>query len=41
MMGALIFSRIWVPLGNTGGAQVHPYRPMPIPEEFQALLKRR
>jgi hypothetical protein len=41
IIGALIFSRIWVPLWNTGGAHVHPFRPMPIPEEFQALLKRR
>jgi Protein of unknown function (DUF3703) len=41
IIGALIFSRIWVPLGNTGGAHVHPFRPMPIPEEFRALLKKR
>jgi hypothetical protein len=40
IIGALMFSRIWVPLGNTGGAHVHPFRPMPIPEEFRALLKR-
>ena len=41
IIAALIFSRIWVPLGNTGGANVHPLKLMPIPEEFQALLKRR
>ena len=41
IIGALLFSRIWVPLGNTGGASVHPFRSMPIPEEFRALLKRR
>lgn len=41
IIGALIFSRIWVPLGNTGGAYVHPFRSMPIPEEFRAMLKRR
>jgi len=41
IIGALIFSQIWVLLGNTGGAHVHPYRSMPIPEEFRALLKRR
>jgi hypothetical protein len=41
IIAALIFSRIWVPLGNTGGANVHPLKPMPIPDEFQALLKRR
>ena len=41
IIGALLFSRICVPLGNTGGAYVHPFRSMPIPEEFRALLKRR
>ncbi|MEO6307652.1 MAG: DUF3703 domain-containing protein [Nitrospiraceae bacterium] len=41
IIGALLFSRIWVQLGNTGGAYVHPFRSMPIPEEFQVLLKRR
>lgn len=41
IIAALIFSRIWVPFGNTGGANVHPLKPMPIPEEFQVLLKRR
>jgi hypothetical protein len=40
ILGALIFTRIWVPVGNTGGAHVHPFKSMPIPEEFQALLKR-
>ena len=41
IIGALLFSRIWVPVGNTGGAHVDPFRSMPIPEEFRALLKRR
>ncbi|HKO29545.1 MAG TPA: DUF3703 domain-containing protein [Nitrospiraceae bacterium] len=41
IIGALIFSRIWVPLGNTGGAHVSPFTSMPIPEEFQALLTKR
>ena len=41
IIGALLFSRIWVPRGNTGGAHVHPFRSMPIPEEFRTLLKRR
>jgi hypothetical protein len=41
IIGALLFSRIWVPSGNTGGAYVHPFRSLPIPEEFRALLKRR
>jgi Protein of unknown function (DUF3703) len=40
ILGALSFSRIWVPIGNTGGAQVPPFTSMPIPEEFESLLKR-
>jgi len=41
VIGALSFSRIWVPVGNTGGAHVPPFTSMPIPEEFQPLLTRR
>ncbi|MBI5316873.1 MAG: DUF3703 domain-containing protein [Nitrospirae bacterium] len=41
ILGALSFSRIWVPVGNTGGAHVPPFRSMPIPEEFKHLLTRR
>jgi hypothetical protein len=41
IIGALLFSKIWVPVGNPGGAYVHPFSSMPIPEEFRALLKRR
>ncbi|MEQ9144337.1 MAG: DUF3703 domain-containing protein [Parvibaculaceae bacterium] len=28
----------WVPKGNTGGANVSPIKPMPIPNEFAAVL---
>ncbi len=28
----------WVPTGNTGGADVSPFRPMPIAPDLQALL---
>lgn len=30
----------WVPLGNTGGANVSALRPMPIPPEFRSLFPR-
>ncbi|WP_348727699.1 DUF3703 domain-containing protein [Rheinheimera texasensis] len=30
----------WVPLGNTGGANVSALRPMPIPPEFRPLFPR-
>jgi len=28
-----------VPEGNTGGANVHPFRAMPVPEDLKALLE--
>ncbi|MCC2639318.1 MAG: hypothetical protein K0Q68_3037 [Moraxellaceae bacterium] len=39
MVAALLFSRIWVPEGNTGGSNVAPLRPMPIPADLRELLK--
>lgn len=38
MLASMLFSRIWVPEGNTGGADVSPVRPMPIPEDLRSLL---
>jgi hypothetical protein len=38
ILGALLFSRMWVPIGNTGGARVSPFQSMPIPEDLQRLL---
>jgi Protein of unknown function (DUF3703) len=40
IIGALLFSKIWVPLGNSGGAHVPPFQSMPIPEEFRDLLRK-
>jgi len=39
ILGALLFSRMWVPLGNTGGAHVSPFKSMPIPSDLQNLLE--
>jgi hypothetical protein len=39
-IAALLFSRLWVPLGNTGGANVSALRPMPLPVDLKALLER-
>lgn len=36
---ALLFSRIWVPLGNTGRANVSAIRPMPVRDEIRHLLE--
>ncbi|HEY9144489.1 DUF3703 domain-containing protein [Arenimonas sp.] len=38
IVAAALFSRIWVPLGNTGGANVRATQPMPVPPELQAIL---
>lgn len=35
---ALLFSRLWVPLGNTGRARVSAFQPMPLSEELKRLL---
>lgn len=40
ILGSLVFTWIWVPTGNTGGARVPPFSSMPVPEEFQDLLKK-
>jgi hypothetical protein len=30
-----LFSRLWVPLGNTGRARTSAFKPMPIPEDLR------
>jgi len=38
MLASILFSRIWVPSGNTGGSNVNPMKPMPIPEDLKKIL---
>ncbi len=38
IVAAAIFSRIWVPSGNTGRANVDALKPMPIPEDLRVIL---
>jgi hypothetical protein len=38
LLAAAVFSRIWVPIGNTGGANVPAMKQMPVPPDLQALL---
>jgi hypothetical protein len=38
IVAAALFSRLWVPIGNTGGANVSATRPMPVPSDLQAIL---
>jgi len=41
IVAAALFSRIWVPVGNTGGANVSATRPMPVPEDLESILRTR
>ncbi len=38
IFAALLFSKIWVPIGNTGRSRISAFKPMPVPEELQSLL---
>lgn len=37
-LAALLFSRIWVPIGNTGLASVSAFKPMPVPADLAQYL---
>lgn len=38
LLAALLMSRVWVPTGNTGGANVNPLQPMPIPDALRDVM---
>lgn len=38
MAAAALFSRIWVPEGNTGRARISALRPMPVPDDLRVIL---
>ncbi|MBX3603639.1 MAG: DUF3703 domain-containing protein [Piscinibacter sp.] len=38
LAAAVLKTWLWVPPGNTGGAAVSGFRPMPIPADLQRLL---
>lgn len=39
IVAALLFSRIWVPVGNTGRARVSAFSVMPLSADLQELLR--
>ena len=39
LVAAALFSRLWIPLGNTGGANVPALKPMPIDAELADLFE--
>src|SRR5690606_36088880 len=38
IFAAMLFSKIWVPIGNTGRSRISAFKPMPVPEELQTIL---
>ena len=38
IIASVLFSKIWVPTGNTGGTNVNPLKSMPIPEDLNKFL---
>ena len=38
IIASLLFSAVWVPLGNTGRARVSALKPMPVPQDISRLL---
>ena len=41
IVAAAMFSRIWVPIGNTGRADVSAIKPMEVPDDLRSLLENR
>ena len=39
IVGAALFSRIWVPTGNTGRANMSAMEPLPLPDDLRAILE--
>lgn len=35
---SILFSRLWVPRGNTGRARVGAFKPMPVPADLRHLV---
>lgn len=39
IVGAALKTWLWVPVGNTGGAGVSGFRPMPVPSDLQRCIE--
>lgn len=39
IVAAALFSRVWVPIGNTGRAHVGAMKPMALPDDIRGLLE--
>jgi hypothetical protein len=41
IIASILFSKIWVPSGNTGGTDVNPFKAMPIPDDLKVFLEKK
>jgi hypothetical protein len=39
VVAAAVFSRVWVPVGNTGRANVSAFKSMPVPDDLRSALE--
>ncbi|HAX23336.1 MAG TPA: hypothetical protein DCY64_24035 [Hydrogenophaga sp.] len=39
MLASILFSRLWVPRGNSGRARVSAFKPMPVPDDLRHLVR--
>jgi hypothetical protein len=38
IVASILFSRLWVPRGNSGRARVSAFEPMPVPDDLRHLV---
>lgn len=38
ILASALFSRMWIPTGNTGRARISAFKPMPVPEDLRHLF---
>jgi hypothetical protein len=38
IVASILFSRLWVPRGNSGRSRVSAFRPMPVPADLRHLV---
>ena len=39
IVASILFSRLWVPRGNSGRARVSAFKPMPVPDDLRHLVR--
>jgi len=38
IVASILFSRLWVPRGNSGRARVSAFKPMPVPDDLRHVV---